>query len=464
MVKFKIGRAFLPVFVLAAATSGAFAQVSIGGVTAQNAQVSREKIETKYGTFYVKGGFPVEHYESGAVKSFYVENFGQLTRISVSGAATSGTLYVETPVPGVDYLSKKNAQPLEFYENGNLKAVRLADVRYESYDGDYLSITFKKYKESLAIFPKSTVRFYENGNVQSMKVAHDQSLKFLRGLKAGAKSKPVFKNQSEVVFYESGAIKEFVPQNAKFSNPLNFGMRQGYSVVVSEDDPTKVLSFYPASGSALILGDGIKVACAPGEPVVFYEDGKTLRQISWNFEGVNFTLGKVNFYSDSDGGRTSQTVFLSETGAVRSVRGILTASPTATEKTLSSYPAMVDNKPVAVRQIDYDENGEITMVNFAMPQPVSEDEVKDGTQILSAWKIYYKDGAKAAAIGNASLQSSRGSFYNTGYDCVLIFDGEKIRTVKVDEGLSADSAIIFDESGAAAAVSLDGDGKIVGIE
>lgn len=462
MIKFKIGRILLSSFVLAAASSGSFAQVSIGGVTAQNAQVSREKIETKYGTFYVKGGFPVERYDSGAVKSFYIENFGQLTRIY---GETFGALYVETPVPGIDYLSKKNAQPMEFYENGNLKAVRLADVRYDSLDGDnYLHITFKKYKESLAIFPKSTIHFHENGNIKSIKVAHDQSFKFLRELKVNTKNKPVFKNQSEVVFYESGAIKEFVPQNARFSNPFNFGMRQGYSVVVSEDDPKKVLSFYPAGGSVLTLGDGIKVTCIPGEPIVFYEDGKTLRQISWKFEGINFTLGKVHFYSDSEGGATSQTVLFSETGGIKSVRGIFVASPIDNEKTLSSYPAIVNNKPVSVRQIDYDENGEITMVNFAKPQLVSENEIKGGRQILSAWKIYYKDGARLAAIGNAALRSSMGSFHDTDYDCVLIFDGEKVKTVKVDEWLSADSAIVFDGSGKATAVLLDGDGKSIEIE
>ena len=461
MVKFKIGRILLPALALAATVSSSFAQVSIGGVTAQNAQVSREKVETKYGTFYVKGGFPVERYESGAVKSFYIENFGQLTRIY---DAIFGELYIETPVPGIDYLSKKNAQPIEFYEDGTLKAVRLADVRYESLGGDgYKHITFKKYKESLAVFPKSTIQFHENGNIKSMKVAHDQSFKFLRELKTSSNKKPVFKNQSEIVFYESGAIKEFIPENARLTNPFGFGMRPGYSVVVGEDDPKKVLSFYPAAGSALTLGDGIKVTCVPKEPVVFYGDGKTLKQISWSFEGTNFTLGKVNFYSSSEGGATSQTVFFSETGGVKSVQGIFAVSPINGEKTLSSYPAMVDGKPASVRQIDYDENGEIAMVDFAMPQPVSEDEVKGGTQILSARKIYYKDGARVAAIGNAALRSSMGSFHNTDYDCVLIFDGEKINTVRVDGRLSADSAIVFDESGKATTVSLDG-GKILEIK
>ncbi|MDE6718965.1 MAG: hypothetical protein K2J68_03810 [Treponemataceae bacterium] len=336
MVKFKIGRILLPALALAATVSSSFAQVSIGGVTAQNAQVSREKVETKYGTFYVKGGFPVERYESGAVKSFYIENFGQLTSLSFpkgsSGASYVGTIHIETPVPGIDYLSKKNAQPIEFYEDGTLKAVRLADVRYESLGGDgYKHITFKKYKESLAVFPKSTIHFHENGNIKSMKVAHDQSFKFLRELKTSSNKKPVFKNQSEIVFYESGAIKEFIPENARLTNPFGFGMRPGYSVVVGEDDPKKVLSFYPAAGSALTLGDGIKVTCVPKEPVVFYGDGKTLKQISWSFEGTNFTLGKVNFYSSSEGGATSQTVFFSETGGVKSVRGIF-ADLLSTEK------------------------------------------------------------------------------------------------------------------------------------
>jgi|GEM_PF-6449066 len=465
MIKLKIGRVLLYALI-SMATSVSFAQVNIGDVTAQNAQVSREKVETKYGTFYVKSGFPVERYESGALKSFYIEDFGQLTRIDFP-YATFGALYIETPTPGVDYLSKRNAQPIEFYKNGNLKTVRLADVKYDSSNGDnYLHITFKKYKESLAIFPKSTIHFYENGNIKSVKVAHDQSFKFLRELKINTKNKPVFKNQSEVVFYESGAVKEFVPQNAKFQNPLNFAMRQGYSIMVSEDNPTKVLSFYPANGSALTLSDGIKVTCIPGEQIVFYEDGKTLKQISWSFEGINFTLGKVNFYSNSEYGATKQTVIFSEASAVKSVRGILVTSPLDTEKTLSSYPTIVNDESVNVRQIDYDDNGEITMADFGSDiQYISRSEAKDGTQILSAWKIYYKNGTKIAAIGSDLFQSSRGYFYNTNYDCVIIFDGEKIRTIKVDGGLSANSDILFDEGGKPTAYSIKGDdGENVRVE
>ncbi|MCM1322207.1 MAG: hypothetical protein NC041_06910 [Bacteroides sp.] len=457
MIKSSIGRAFVCALALTSANAALSAQISIGGVTAGNAQIPQEKIETKYGTFSVKGGFPAERYESGAVKSFYIEDFGQPVRISYP-SATFGAIFIETPVPGTDYLSQKNAQPAEFYENGNLKTVRLANVKYDSLGGDnYLHISFEKYNESLAIFPKSVIRFYENGNIESVKVAADQSFKFLRDLRKNEKTKAVFKNQSEVFFYESGAVKEFVPQGANYPNPLNFSLKLGTSVVVSEDDPTKLLSFYPGNGSALVLGDGIKVTCIPGEPLVFYEDGKTLKQISWTFENVNFTLGNVRFYfnpkSDFPPNTTSQIVSFSETGAVKSMKAVKG----------SDFPALVENKVVAVNQVDYDENGEITMAYFAESQILSEIETKDGIQTIFAWKIYYKEGKRNAALGCAVLQSSRGSFYNTNYNCAAIFDADKIRTVKISE-LSAKDSFIFDESGNPAAVLISSSGKIIEIE
>lgn len=457
MIKFCIGRAFVCALALTSANAVLSAQISIGGVTAGNAQIPQEKIETKYGTFSVKGGFPAERYESGAAKSFYIEDFGQPVRIPYP-SATFGAIFIETPVPGTDYLSQKNAQPAEFYENGNLKTVRLANVKYDSLGGDnYLHISFEKYNESLAIFPKSIIHFYENGTIESVKVAADQSFKFLRDLRKNDKTKAVFKNQSEVFFYESGAVKEFVPQGVNFPNPLNFSLKLGTSVVVSEDDPTKLISFYPGNGSALVFGDGIKVTCIPGEPLVFYEDGKTLKQISWTFENVNFTLGNVHFYfnpkSDFPPNTTSQIVSFSETGAVKSMKAVKG----------SDFPALVENKVVAVNQVDYDENGEITMAYFAESQILSETQTKDGIQTIFAWKIYYKDGKRNAALGCAVLQSPRGSFYNTNYSCAAIFDADKIRTVKISE-LSAKDSFIFDESGNPAAVLISSSGKIIEIE
>ena len=57
-----------------------FSQVSIGGITVQNANsTNSETIETKYGKFTTKAGFPVLRYESGAIKSFYIEDFGYPT-------------------------------------------------------------------------------------------------------------------------------------------------------------------------------------------------------------------------------------------------------------------------------------------------------------------------------------------------------------------------------------------------
>ena len=114
-----------------------FAQVSIGGVSVQNAENIKEEIETKYGKFTVKSGFPVERYESGAIKSFYVEDYnGKIFPHFKMPNFGFGELYFVTPYPKGDVLSNINAHPIEFWENGNLKSVYIGDIRYDSFDGD----------------------------------------------------------------------------------------------------------------------------------------------------------------------------------------------------------------------------------------------------------------------------------------------------------------------------------------
>ena len=48
-------------------------------------------------------------------------------------------IIVATPVPKEDYMSKQSAQALEFYENGNIKTLKLADVKYSYNKNGYLS-------------------------------------------------------------------------------------------------------------------------------------------------------------------------------------------------------------------------------------------------------------------------------------------------------------------------------------
>lgn len=429
-----------------------FAQVSIGGINIQNAENKKEEIETKYGKFTARTGFPVERYESGAVKSFYIDDFGQPLYFAQLNHPDYGRIIVSTPVPKEDYLSQMNAQPLEFWENGNIKTLKLADIKYADNQGGYFNIKFEKYDESLAIFPNSVIYFYENGKIESVKVAIGQSFRFLRDASIDTKNKAVFKNQSRIKFYDDGNIKEYTPQNAKIKNPLNFGMRQGSSVVVSKNNPALAIGFYPATGSSIALSDTIIVKCVPGEPIYFWENGASLKQLSWFFDTVNFTLGKVNFYSGLNGEKVQQTVCFNENGYVKTVRGI-TATSFDGEKTISYYPTLVEGKAVNARQIDYDDNGNILMADLGRnPIELSSEKVKDGIQTIKAWKIYYQEGKKAAAVGNVHLQSSMGSFYNTNYSCIILLDGDKVLQIikpSGNENISADSNIIFDSTGKA---------------
>lgn len=471
-IMFKLKRTFIATLFALTLASLAFAQVSIGGISIQNAESKKEEIETKYGKFTVKTGFPVERYESGAVKSFYIDDFEEPLKFAELNHPDYGKIIVSTPTPK-DYFTTEKPQPLEFYENGNIKTLKLASIKYSENPGGYFNIKFEKYDESLAIFPNSTIHFYENGKVESINVASEQSFKFLRDASIDTKTKAVFENQSEIEFYDDGNIKKYTSQNAKIKNPLNLKMRKGKSVVVSKDNPILAIGFYPETGSSIALSDTIVVKCVPGEPIYFWENGTSLKQISWSFNTVNFSIGKVNFYSGLNGESVQQTVYFDKTGYVKTVKGITSTSFSVTsfdgEKSILSYPTLVEGKATNVQQIDYDNNGNMILADLGRnPLELSSEEVKNGIQTIRAWKIYYQEGKKVAVVGNAYLQSSKGSFYNTNYSCIILFDGDKVlRIIKPDEDvrISADSNIIFDSNGKAVSfTATDYNRKTVEIE
>lgn len=464
---FCIKRKLLLIILLFFAFQDCFSQISIGGLSVQNAEKSGiEKIETKYGTYTTKAGYPVLRYESGAIKSFYIEDNGHpVTFAKFYHPEYKVEMIIATPVPKEDYLSQRNAQPLEFWENGNIKTLKLADVKYSYNTNGYLNIKFEKYKETLAIFPKSTIHFYENGNIESIKVANGQSFQFLRDLKVNSKNKPVFKNQSEIKFYDDGFIKEFTPQYANIKNALNFSIRPGSSVVVSKENPSVAIAFYPASGATIALSDTVKVTCVQGEPLIFYEDGVTLKQISWTFD-TNFKLGNVSFYCGLGGESTSQTVKFSKTGVVSSVSGILTTDLYDTsKKIMKTYPTLVEGQAVEVCQIDYDELGNKTMINFGRnPFTISSRKIKKGFETIKLWKLYYKNGEKVAGIGNVLLESSEGNFYDTNYSCVVLFENETVKTIATakEVNVSASSNLFFDDLGNPKTYSgTDANGNII---
>ncbi len=448
----KISKKIIAALFTAISVQCIFAQVSIGGVTVQNAESKRQEIETKYGKFTVKSGFPVEYYESGAVKSFYIDDFGTPTFNAELKHPDYGRIIVSTPVPQDDYMSQQSAQPLEFWENGNIKTLKLADIKYSYNEGGYFRITFEKFKESLAIFPNSKIHFYENGKIESVKVANGQSFKFLRDASVNAKNKAVFKNQSEIKFYDDGSIKEYTPQNAKITNPLNFKISNGSSVVVSRSNPTLAIGFYPALGSSIALSDTIILNCVPQQPVYFNNEGTALKQISWTFKDVNFTLGKVNFYSGLNGESVQQTVYFNDDGSVKTVSGVLTTSFDGS-KSLSTYPTLIEGRAVNVRQVDYEGNGNMTMADLGRNTiELSSEKTKDGILSAKAWKIYYQDGKKVAAVGNVHLQSNKGSFYDTTSAGIILLDGNTVKNIilpKGSENISASSEIHFDQTGKA---------------
>ena len=301
----------------AAFINSAFAQVSIGGVSVQNAENQRTEIETKYGKFTVKSGYPLERYESGAVKSFYVEDYGGKI-IPQLKIPNFGSLYFVTPYPkDNDVLSRINTHPVEFWENGNLKSVYIGDIKYSSLDGDtHLKITLSKYKhksgrnkgkmETLSVFPKSVIYFYETGELKSFTVAQGQTLQFLRAMTTtdAQRAKQLFKNQSTIELYENGSVKSFTPSDSAvltYKNPLGLMIAKGTAITLSPEDETVLTSFYPAKGASLSLGSDIVVKLSDSMPVVFYDDGKALKQMTWSFDAINFTLGKVDFYSGLNG-------------------------------------------------------------------------------------------------------------------------------------------------------------------
>ena len=468
----------------AAFINSAFAQVSIGGVSVQNAENQRTEIETKYGKFTVKSGYPVERYESGAVKSFYVEDYGGKI-IPQLKIPNFGSLYFVTPYPkDNDVLSRINTHPVEFWENGNLKSVYIGDIKYSSLDGDtHLKITLSKYKhksgrnkgkmETLSVFPKSVIYFYETGELKSFTVAQGQTLQFLRAMTTtdAQRAKQLFKNQSTIELYENGSVKSFTPSDSAvltYKNPLGLMIAKGTAITLSPEDETVLTSFYPAKGASLSLGSDIVVKLSDSMPVVFYDDGKALKQITWSFDSINFTLGKVDFYSGLNGEAVRQTVYFNEDGSVKTVSGVMTTSFDG-EKSLSYYPALVEGKAVNVRQIEYDADGNMTMADLGCNAiELTSEKVKDGVQSVNVWKVYYRAGKKIAAAGNIHLQSSKGNFYDTHYSCIILLDGDSVlQIIRPDgnENISADSNIIFASDGRAVSyTAISPDGNIVEIK
>ena len=466
-----IKKYFLALVVFSIAVQLGFSQVSIGGVTVSNSEPASAKVETKYGTFTIKQGTKPEYYPSGALKSFYFEDYGKLVfgGINILG----GRIYITSPAPSNDALQNLSAYPVELYENGNLKSAKLADCEYDNLGGDkHLHIGFPKYTkgsglfketDTLAIKPKSIINFYDNEAVKSVVVTQGQHLSFLRAMAKTDKQRvqQAFKNGSTVEFYDDGYVKSFTPTTSTvltIKNPLGIAMKPGTEITVKKGEENTAIGFYPANGSRLSLGEGINVELANGRYVGFYDDAKTLKELTWQYT-ISFTISNVKFFAD-EGHPMTTTVYFGEKGNIEKVTGL---AKTETDfisgnetTTILPFVTEVEGKQLAVEEIGMNADGTLAYAVFTdkgieLSSKTVKVESRNGVEAISAYRIYYKDGKKAAATVRKTVDTGS-DFYAAAYDSVdyLIYlyeNGNVSRTVAVDGLLTTKDTISFSDDG-----------------
>ena len=214
-------KALFSCLMLFAALQMGYSQISIGGLSVDNSENSRESVSTRYGDFTLLQNTQVEHYDSGAVKSFFFE--GTKT-IFVEGL---GDITVCSPYQAKNApITTTGSVPIVFYENGNIKSLKLSN---KMPDGSYnLKIKFSKYNnEIVAATESSKIEFYENGSLKSFTVTGGQSLTFLQNMAPATKEKKQFKGITTIELYDDGYLKSFTPSSAiNFPNALNLALQK----------------------------------------------------------------------------------------------------------------------------------------------------------------------------------------------------------------------------------------------
>src|SRR5574344_75719 len=454
MVIQKLRKAFT-VSIAFVCSTNLFSQVSIGGVSVSAGQEEAKTIETKFGALPVKEGTPVEYYESGAVKSFFIDDKSGTVYASIEIAKqnpgitfTNGDMRVVTPYPSQDYMQSRKTKPVEFYENGNLKSVRLANVKYGKSLNDYPEIVLSNDSnlngEKLCIRKDTTVEFYESGKIKSVVVPQNQSFNFLLTMNP----KAVFKNFSTVEFYENGNLKSFLLAsdiNLTLKNPFGIAVRFDKPVTLSPIDSNMILSFTPANGTKLNLGNDVKIYFVDDMPVTFYEDGKNLKEITWRYDAVSFMLGGAQFIGANDT-PFETTVKFNQNGNVESISG----------KKSSVFIYVIEDRKVPVNEIRLDENLNLLYSEHkTVPLVISEKAVKNGSkngkEKTLSFKIYYKDGKRTAVIGRVEKifvdpSNFYASSYNSADNCILFYSADKVsKVITSEKQITLDSEIYFDE-------------------
>lgn len=405
-------------------------------VSFSNAQPVRstepETIKTRFGTFRTKDGAEVERYGSGAVKSFFIEGKQTLE-------TPAGTFQVETPL---NWTGIKN-QPIELYENGNLKTLFVG-----THTANGGTQALQTPLGTISCSGKVPVQFHENGRLKSFFPAGNQTAPFLSGLDPKAK----FHSGKEIEFYDDGSLKSFAPSVALNLNfPLGLRMKARTSIVLSRTGFP--IGLVPADGSALDLGDGIQVSLRDGMPLEFYEKG-TIKEISFKYSDAEFEFYGMKFLKPKEGESFGVTLRFYEDEKMRSAEATEVRGNPPYSQGISSPPFATEfeGDAVSVRKLEFDESGLPKFVEYGNRAAVlsSTDLPYDknagaGVEEFSAHKVWYHGGKRVAAIGcHAKTYAQR--FYSTSENCVFLCDGDRIlRVIEVKNATPRD--IMLDGAG-----------------
>lgn len=428
-----------------------YSQVSIGELSLDNSQNCQETISTRYGNFTILHDTQVEYYESGAVKSFF---FDGTQTIFVEGL---GDVTICSPYQA-NYDPLSASVPLVFYENGNIKSLKLSN---KMPNGSFnLKIKFSKYNDEIVSATESSkIDFYENGCLKSFTVTSGQSLSFLQNMVPSTKTKVQFKGISVIELYDDGYLKSFTPSSAvNFPNGLNLALQKKQITLARNSNV--LISFYPVNGSSLKLGENISVQLVNNEPVVLSDDGKKLKEISWKYD-TGFVLSNVDFYGTKDK-PSMNTVYFNDSGAIVRVKGIEVTSNSVLDygkSRVQQFTAVIEGKLVAVEELILNEDSSINCVVFGVINPfeISSKEVENdmkmkGFEKIKAIRMYYnKEGQRIAATGSF-IRDFGSSFYSNIYNsinpCFVLYNKGNISDMNCVEGLiSEENEILFDANG-----------------
>jgi len=438
-------------FALFSFLSIGYSQVSIGQLSIDNSLSSAKVISTKYGDFTVKEDTPVEYYDSGAVKSLYIEGdqkifIEALGEINICSPLPSSKMAYDTTKPC----------PILFYENGNIKSTKLASTMPDK--KEHLKIKLEKYKdEVLECRQGSYIDFYESGKIKSFYVTYDQSLNLIQTMAPASKNIRHFKMNSQIELYEDGSLKTFTPAaETNFPNALALNL-QNKPITLAKNSTT-LISFYPASNSKLKIGENIAPILLTSNPVVLSDDATKLREVSWKYD-TSFRISNMIFHASEDK-PCMNTVTFNDKGFITKVEGILQVSTSfldGDDYVIKPFYTEIDGKLVSVTKIFFDDNGNLQEAVFKPHYELSSKEVKDsvrtGTESLEMLKLYYKDGKKIAGLG-FKKRNFGNSFYDTAYNsfsrCIFLFTNNEVsKIIELEEFIDENSEIYFDDKGKA---------------